>query len=404
MRYLVAILLLLAGSRMAAAQQLPPPDIGGIYVVGQKYFLPSKIWKSGNGQLKPALRKPGVDGVLIDLTWSDVAPAYRKYDWRLLDYMARAALEQGKKFEIAIITGSSTPAWVFADPPDGYGAQSATFDYIQSTKPGATCTPQVLPLPWDARYLAAFGNMLERLSRHLQRNGYYPNLAMLRITGINTLTDELRLPAQTPQTTGNYTAANKCTIDNLQLWQSLGYRPGLVRQGWRRMLRLYRRAFPDKVFNVALITAGGFPAFTAAGIPIDSPPATVEALANGMTAMLVKEAGRALPGRFVVQSNGLVGNQPPDPATIADARKAWAMLAWQTNEWNEIGGGAACGGTRAQPVACTARSFAAMLKRGIYPYGTFAPEPLQAQYLELFAPNIIAFPHIVLYAHDLLLR
>jgi hypothetical protein len=183
--FLVAILLILVIPKAMAAQQQPTPDIGGIYVIGQKYFLPSKIWKNGNGRFKLAVEKSGVDGVLIDLTWSDVAPSYRNYDWSLLDYMARAAIERGKKSEIAIITGSSTPAWVVADPPNGCGAQSATFDYIQSTKPGATCTPQVLPLPWDSRYLAALGDLLDRLSRHLQKKGYYPDLTMLRITGIN---------------------------------------------------------------------------------------------------------------------------------------------------------------------------------------------------------------------------
>ncbi|MGH7047913.1 MAG: hypothetical protein ACREE2_16160 [Stellaceae bacterium] len=400
---LLTAFLLLAVPGAARAQQPAAPDIGGIYLVGQKYFVPPKIWKYGNGQFKPAIRKAGVDGVLIDPTWSDVAPGYRKYDWSLLDYMARVAIEQGKKFEIAIITGSSTPGWVFADPPNGYGAQSATFDYIQSTKPGATCAAQVLPLPWDARYLAASGDLLDRLSRHLQKKGYYPDLTMLRITGINTLTDELRLPAQTPETTGNYTSANKCTVNNLQLWQSFGYRPQLVRQAWRHMLRQYRRAFPDKAFNVALITSDGFPASTADGVPVVAPPATMQRLTDAMTTSLVKEAARELPGRFIVQSNGLIGNQPPDPATIVDARKAGAMLAWQTNEWNLTSGGAACAGTRAKPIACTAATFAAMLTRGIFPYGTAVQRPLQAQYLEIFAPNILAFPHIVLHAHDLLL-
>ncbi len=200
-RYLLVALLAVPALRVAAAQSVAPPDIGGIYVIGQKYFLPPQIWSTGNGKtkgngsLKPALINPGVDGVLIDLTWSDIAVAYRKYDWSLLDYMARVAVEKGKRFEIAIITGSSTPNWVFKAPPDGYGAQSATFAYIQSGKPGATCMSLTLPLPWDTNYHSALRDLLDQLSRHLKKKGYYPNLAMLRITGINTLTDELRLPA-----------------------------------------------------------------------------------------------------------------------------------------------------------------------------------------------------------------
>jgi len=210
-RCLLAVVLALAGLAQAAQATAPQPDIGGIYVIGQKYFLPPQVWSADNGAvkgdstLKPALVNPGVDGALIDLKWSDIAPNDRKYDWSLLDYMARVAVENGKKFEIAIITGSSTPGWVFSAGPDGDGAESATFDYIQSTKPNAACAPQTLPLPWDANYLSAFRNLLEQLSRHLKKKGYYADLAMLRITGINTLTDELRLPAQTLATTPNYT-------------------------------------------------------------------------------------------------------------------------------------------------------------------------------------------------------
>ena len=415
-RYLLALLLLLAAPEATRAQGTAPPDIGGIYVIGQKYFLPPQVWSTGNGKtkgngsLKPALMNPGVDGVLIDLTWSDIAVAYRKYDWSLLDYMARVVVEEGKKFEIAIITGSSTPDWVFAAPPDGYGAQSATFEYIQSGKLGAVCMSQTLPLPWDTNYLSALRDLLNHLSRHIKKKGYYSSLAMLRITGINTLTDELRLPA----------SENQCKVDNLQLWQSVGYRPVLVRQAWRRILRLYRRAFPDKVLNVALITADGFPAFTENGTPVASPPASVkaaQALGDAMTTQLVKEAGRELGAEWlVVQSNGLVlGNDQPDPATIMDAQKAHAMLAWQTNEWLGIpaatgpggtpssSGGAACGGTRSQPITCTASTFARMLTSGIYPNGTSGQDPLQAQYLELFPANISQFPQIVMQSHDLLI-
>lgn len=169
------------------------------------------------------------------------------------------------------------------------------------------------------------------------------------------------------------------------------------------MIALYRRAFPDKVFNVALITAAGFPAFTAQGVPVTAPPGAVAASADAMSTRLARKAGRELPDRLVVQSNGLVGGEPPDPATIADANQAHAGLAWQTNEWNGTAGGAACGGTRAHPVACTAATFAAMLMRGIYPYGTTGRHQLKARYLELFAANIAAFPRVVLHVHDLLL-
>ena len=42
-----------------------------------------------------------------------------------------------------------------------------------------------------------------------------------------------------------------------------------------------------------------------------------------------------------------------------------------------------------------------MLTSGIYPAGTTgATKPFQAQYLELFAPDILAFPAAVMQAHN----
>ena len=43
-RYLLALLLLLAAPDATRAQVTAPPDIGGIYVIGQKYFLPPEVW------------------------------------------------------------------------------------------------------------------------------------------------------------------------------------------------------------------------------------------------------------------------------------------------------------------------------------------------------------------------
>jgi hypothetical protein len=369
------------------------PDIRGIYVIGQKFFL-------SNGQLAQAIATPGVDGILVDLDWSDVAsPTVAKsYSWTLLDSMVQLAITQGKKFEIAIITGGSTPPWVFSPPPQGLGAASGNFVYVQATKPGAACIDEKLALPWDDNYMAALSDLLQQLSAHLKAQNTYASLSMLRLTGINTLTDELRLPAQTPINTPQF----PCMIDNLQAWLNVGYTQGMVATGWQRMLTASANAFPDKFFNVALITANGFPAFMPDGTPVYSPPAQVQTASNTIVSTLINGAGQRLPGQLVVQANGLVGSGPPDPITISMSQAAGALLAWQTNEWELQEGGAACGGTRESPEACDEASFSAMLTTGIYPQGSSGTKPLKAQYLELFAPNIIAFPDAVLQAHNTL--
>jgi hypothetical protein len=408
---MIAAFLLVGTPVAAVAQEAALPDVVGIYVNGQLNVLPPNVVKGGNGKLAQAIGATGVDGVLIDLNWTDLSSEYGQYDWSYLDYMAGLAIAANKKFEIAIITGNSTPAWVF-DQENGYGAQSATFQYIQGGKIGATCQSLTIPLPWDQNYHKALADLLRGLKQHLQQNNWYENLTMLRITGINTLTDELRLPADN-------TGKNGCEANNLNTWQKLGYSPARVRVAWRQILRIYGRIFPEKVFNVALITDGGFPNFTSTK---PSKPSSDTTLGNNTTTQLVKIAGQLLPGQIAIQSNGLTiypssgTAKSPDPATIKDARKANAILGWQTNEWcyltaactpsgatptNGTTLSAACGGARSAPITCINSTYSNMLTNGIYPAGTTGEtKPFQAQYLELFAPDILAFPPAVMQAHN----
>jgi hypothetical protein len=131
--YIIAAFLLVGAPVVAVAQEATLPDVAGIYVNGQLNVLPPNVVKGGSGKLAQAIAATGVDGVLIDLNWTDLSSEYGKYDWTYLNYMAGLAVAKNKKFEIAIITGNSTPAWVF-DQENGYGAQSATFQYIQGGK------------------------------------------------------------------------------------------------------------------------------------------------------------------------------------------------------------------------------------------------------------------------------
>jgi hypothetical protein len=112
-----------------------------------------------------------------------------------------------------------------------------------------------------------------------------------------------------------------------------------------------------------------------------------------------------LAGQLVLQSNGLVNAAQLDTTTISLAQANGALLAWQTNEWELQTGGAACGGSRGTPVACQHEGeFSTLLTTGIYPQGSDGSNPLKASYLELFAPNILAFPNVVHKAHYVLLQ
>ena len=404
---LLAIGLLAIGLMHATAlpgsAATPLPDIRGIYVIGQKFYLENSPMAGQQTWLQQAIASPAVDGILIDLDWTDVASptATKTYSWTLLDSMAQLAIAQGKKFEIAIITGGTTPSWVFTPQPQGLGAAFSNFEYVQADKPGATCINEQLALPWDSNYIAALADLLQQLSAHLKAQGWYSSMTMLRLTGINTLTDELRLPAQPPSAMAQF----PCLNGNLQAWISAGYTQGKLATGWQQMLTASLRAFPDKFFNVALITDNGFPAFMPDGTPLLSPPAAVQQASAVVVSNLMQLAGQQLRGQLVLQSNGLVNLAQLDTTTISLAAANGTLLAWQTNEWELQGGGAACGGSRASPVTCQGEGeFSTLLMTGIYPQGSSGTNPLKASYLELFAPNILAFPTAVLKAHHTLLQ
>src|SRR5438477_4067301 len=227
------------------------------------------------------------------------------------------------------------------------------------------------------------------------------SMTMLRLTGINTYTEELRLPAEPP---GTGAAAQSCLSGNLQAWEQVGYTQGLVATGWRQMLTASQRAFPDKTFNLALITDNGFPAFLPNGTPVSSPAAAVQQASLVIVTDLAQITAQQFPGQLVIQSNGLEDQGLLDTTTIQLAQQNGTLLAWQTNESELQTGGAACGGTRAMPMVCTSDAdYFNLLKLGIFPEGSSGTNPVMAQYLELLPPNVIAFPNAVLQAHNILL-
>ena len=83
--------------------------------------------------------------------------------------------------------------------------------------------------------------------------------------------------------------------------------------GWKSALELYRKHFPDKTFNVALIAGGSLPPINEDGTPVAD--GTAPAAVTRMVGDLVAAAAQALPGKLVIQQNGLVADAPP-PALV----------------------------------------------------------------------------------------
>jgi hypothetical protein len=388
---------------LAAAALLAGPTTAAT-LPGGIYAIVDAVSPAQDNIAKQALATAGVDGLLIHLRWNAISKTKEQYNWSSLDRVVKLAANAGKRFEIGVVTGGALPTWITAPKPAGMGAKHATFYVDASVANG--CTSFVMAAPYDLAYLAAFGDMMRQLAQHLRATKTYNRLGMLKLDGIATTTDELRLPAVNPCSGG--TAKN---TDPVKTWQGLGYTPAKAESAWNTMLQQFLKHFPDKSFDIGFIGINAFPGIKADGTAASS-KGQAEYLSAQFAAKLIADAGAAMPGHLSVGFDSLVLNLPPGATSypksmrefMAAAAGANARLGWQTNELlgNYPGGGAACGGTTlANAVPCTGSpQFREMLFRGIYPEGLAnTPPAKQGVYLELFPQNIVAYPKAVATAH-----
>jgi len=308
----------------------------------------------------------------------------------LLDEWIATAVNFHKKIALTIPAGSSIPSWLFQ-----VGAKP--LDFTISPHAGATgvCQAETIAAPWDSAFLTEWDTMLAALANHLKTtfvNGEseYDWVKMLRLTGINRTTEELRLPAETPQSTGL-----ACVSDAIAIWQAAHYKPSRLLKGWNAITDSFNKSFPDKSFSVAIIPQDPFP-------PIAEDGSIITGTVPDQNHPLIKSANEKLPGRLVVQFDFLLPGDPASADVIRYAGNLGTLAAFQTNEW--LGGqGAACTGQIGSPTnppmpCASSDDFLALLETGIYPKGQ--NKILRAQYIEAFRANVNAFPAAIQTAHQ----
>ncbi len=366
----------------AAAQQ--KPDLRGVYVYSSDVSRISKPYANG---VTASLGVPGMDGIVLVIAWSAIEPSMGQYQWTTLDSWLQQATAAGKKIDLTVTAGSATPAWLFDPAPGGAGAKPIAFTVSPHSGATGVCDSETLAAPWDPAFLAQWDAMLSALSAHLKSAGAYGAVTLLRLTGINRTTDELRLPAETPQSTGL-----ACVSNSLTIWQQAGYKPSLLLSAWDSITSSFGKSFPDKSFSVAIIPQNAFPAIAEDGT-------IIKGTVPDENAPLMTLASHKFPGRVVVQFNFLMPGEAASPTVVQYAQTLGTMAAFQTNEYlGSTGQGAACSEPVTNPTPCTADTFLALLQTGIYPLGR--SNALRAQYIEVFPANANAFQGDILAAHD----
>lgn len=362
-----------------------PADLRGIYIYSGDV---SSLSTSNAQTLTASLGVPGVDGLVLVIAWSALEPTNHIYHWTNMDLWMNQAVALGKKVDLAILGGSATPDWLFQPLTNG-GAGATPLKFTISPHEGATgnCISETIAAPWDTNFLAAWKNMLNVLSNHLKSAGTYSNLTLLRLTGINRTTDELRLPAETAKSTGL-----DCVSNAPAIWQAASYTPTNLLSGWSNILSSFQTYFPEKTFSVAIIPKNAFPA-------IDDNSQIITNNIPDANQPLLALAAQKLAGRLVVQFNFLMTSSNASVAVPQATQSYGTLAAYQSNNYfGSSNGGAACGGTATNPLACANDTYLAELREGIYPLTP--TNSLRSQYVEVFPANVIALTNAIWLAHQ----
>src|SRR5260221_5611077 len=372
--------LLLVAVPLFAAQS---PDLRGIYVYSSDVSLISNGYAN---MVKASLSVPDMDGIVLVISWSALEPSMGQYSFTTLDQWMQAAVAARKKVDLAITAGTDTPSWLFLAPPTGAGATALNFTISPHSGATGVCDSETIAAPWDTAFQARWDALLAAVAAHLRTTGAYNALTLLRLTGINRTTDELRLPAETPQSTGLPCVSNAVTI-----WQVAGYKPSLLLSGWDQITKSFARSFPDKALSVAIIPQNAFPAIAEDGALIKGTPPDANQ-------PLLSLASSRFPAHLVVQFNFLMPGEAASPAVIQYTQSLGTLAAFQTNNYfGSTGNGAACSEPDANPTPCTDATFLPLLQTGIYPLGT--SNALRAQYIEVFPANANALPDDLILGH-----
>jgi hypothetical protein len=291
----------------------------GIYVISpglrtSRSNLPDTIYST-----------PYIDGVVVNGHWDQIEPSPGVYDWSIADQEITRAVANNKKITVNVTAGAFAPSWLYGTP---YNVPHDTFLWGNHNGANGPCIAYVLPAPWNLQYEQAYASMMSAYAQHLKSiPGAYDATTRVRLTGINTLTDELHLAF--------------CSGSNgLTLWQGLGYTPDKLLAAGEALMSAVNAAFPDKILSLSILQSGDLPLINDAGQSISAnDPSYID-----VKQRLIDYAQSPVSGignRFAVQWNGFQSPAAAAPSVIA-AGKNGAIVGWETNEFGGLEYGAEC--------------------------------------------------------------
>ena len=242
----VAVLFCFSFIAVATASWASSPPIGGVYALTPPNPSVSQIPTA-------VLNNAFVDGIALRVGWNVLEPAPHSFQWGAIDTILALAASHKKLVSISVQGGIESPSWLYSQ-----GAESYKFMWDVAFGP-AECTVARIPIPWDsvfqarwAEFVAAFGS----------RYGSNPRITFVKLTGLNSKTEETFLPNAAP---GQPVDGGRCrTMNDVQNWLNAGYTRTKVENAWLAIANEFDRAFPNREF-AAMLVPGGFPPIDGGG-------------------------------------------------------------------------------------------------------------------------------------------
>jgi len=322
-----AIALLLCLVTTAAADQ---SSEDGLYIYVRWPYL--AYWKD---KYEAALDADYVDGASISLEWNRIEPNPGVYDWSSLDPWLKKTVGLNKKLALGVIAGDFAPQWLYGP---GFGAARVQFQFNKYTL-GAVCATLNQPVFWSPVYLKTYARLLDALANHLRQvavpgrkaDAVYDALRVIKVSGINVTTEELRVPANKPDN-------GPCKqSDAAALWAAAGYTPAKALAAWATIAKATDRAFPDKILAVDIIHRRAFPPIDDEGRPFE----LAEKAPDALTAKIIDLGISLFHRRFMVKWDAL-SQARILPAEVIDAGRSGAKIGWQMNDFLGVRGGSGC--------------------------------------------------------------
>lgn len=310
-------------------------------------LLPLEIYENEN-----------IDGIYIQLLWSVIEPIENVYDWSTLDSQiniinyANVNRTNNLLISLALLGGGNSPTWIINKVP--------SYNFTVSPHgTGTICHNITIPQPWNLYLINQYKKLLYNLADHLKFMNV--SLKIIKISFINQVTEELRLPSSDKPI-----YRDGCTISNAtKIWENTGYSPKLIIKTWIQIAEYTNKLFPNSIISLEILQNGAFP-------PIESHIDITEEIINyGINNF----------SNFSVQWDGL--NTVSTAQIVINAGKKGAIVGWQSNLFFGLEYGAGCyGDTLRTAVICNQTGYTDLLNFGVRHMGKF---------LELWSVDVINF-------------